>query len=408
MSIQSNFNYPVAYRIGCGRISELAAACTQSGMQRPLIVTDPGIVALPFFATIQGALTEAGLAPAVFSEVAGNPSERDVEAGVAAYTAANADGVVLLGGGSALDVGKCIALMVGNPGSVFDYEDVGDNWTRVNPDVIPPMIAVPTTSGTGSEVGRASVIVDTSDHSKKIIFHPKMQPPLVIADPELTFGLPAKLTAATGMDALAHCFEAYCAPGYHPMADGIALEGMRLVDAHLRIAVQTPAHAEARTHMMMAASMGATAFQKGLGLVHALSHPLGGATNIHHGLANAIFMPYVMLYNKAEISERMERLARYLDLGGDGSGFDRAMRWMLELRHDLGIPHTLAFLDDFDATVAQRLAPLAAKDPSMGGNPRPATVEQLEACFVDALEGRLPGYEAMVASVHAQAPKTSA
>ncbi len=391
---RSNFNYPVSYRIGCGRIAELPAICKELGLVRPLIVSDPGVSGLPFFSAVKESLAEAGIEAGVFAEVAGNPSEADVEAGVAAYKAGDHDGCLLLGGGSALDVGKCIALMVGNAGSVFDYEDVGDNWTRVKPEAIPPMVAIPTTSGTGSEVGRASVIVDSSDHAKKIIFHPKMQPPVVLADPELTFGLPAKLTAATGMDALAHCFEAYCAPGYHPMADGIALEGMRLVHENLRTAVAEPTNTVARTHMMMAASMGATAFQKGLGLVHALSHPLGGATNIHHGLANAIFMPYVMLFNRAEIAERMERLARFLDLPGEGEGFERAMHWMLKLRADLEIPHTLAFLEGFDAAMAKKLAPLAARDPSMGGNPRPATIDELERCFLDALEGRLPGYEA--------------
>ena len=396
-SLVGNYNYPVAYRIGCGRIRELADNCRAQGMARPLIVTDPGVAQLPWFTELCETLGAAGIEAAVFSEVNANPSEKDVDAGVAAYRQGQHDGILLIGGGSALDAGKCVALMVGNAGSVFDYEDVGDNWTRVNPDVIPPMIAIPTTAGTGSEVGRASVIVDTSDHSKKIIFHPKMQPPVVLADPELTFGLPAKLTAATGMDALAHCFEAFCAPGYHPMADGIALEGMRLIEAHLRTAVRDGSNAEARTHMLMAAAMGATAFQKGLGLVHALSHPLGGATNIHHGTANAIFLPYVMLYNREQIAEKMDRLARFLglDMAGD-DGFDAVMKWMLALRKELDMPHTLADAlgpEGFDEAMARQLAPLAARDPSMGGNPRPADLAQLEQCFLDAWRGTLPGYE---------------
>jgi alcohol dehydrogenase class IV len=278
-------------------------------------------------------------------------------------------------------------LVVRNPGNVFDYEDIGDNWKRADPTRIPPMIALPTTAGTGSEVGRAAVIVDERNHAKKIIFHPKMQPSLVIADPEVTFDLPARLTAATGMDALAHCFEAYCAPGYHPMADGIALEGMRLIHENLLKVFAHPRDATARTHMMMAASMGATAFQKGLGLVHALSHPLGGATGLHHGTANAIFLPYVMVYNRAAIEAPMARLARFLDL--PGQGFDAVMQWMLELRRELDLPHTLEGVDGFDGAMAHRLAPLAVADPSLGTNPVPADAAACERVFVKAWRGDL-------------------
>ncbi|MFO7564098.1 MAG: iron-containing alcohol dehydrogenase [Enhygromyxa sp.] len=384
-----NFNYPTAYRIGRGRSRELPDACRERGIKRPLIVTDPGIVALPWFAEIERNLTRpADLAGAVFSEVEQNPDGADVEAGVAAYREHKADGLVLIGGGSALDVGKCIALMVGNPGSVFDYEDVGDNWTKVDPSKIPIKIAVPTTAGTGSEVGRASVIVDPQ-HNKKIIFHPKMQPELVIADPALTIGLPSKLTAATGMDALAHCFEAYCAPFYHPMADGIALEGMRLIKDNLVRVFEQPKDIEARTHMLMASSMGATAFQKGLGLVHALSHPLGGATNVHHGTANAIFLPYVMVFNREAIAKKMDLLARWLDIPVASNGFDAVLGWMIELRKALSLPHTLENVEGFSEAMAARLAPLAVEDPSMGGNPIPASVEDCERLFIKALEGDL-------------------
>ncbi len=384
---QGNFNYPSAYRIGVGRRTELPDGCAQMGMRSPLVVTDPGIAKLPWFGQIIESLSDAGLRVASFDAVAANPDGATVEAGVAAYRDGEHDGVVLIGGGSAMDAGKCVALLANNPGSVFDYEDVGDNWTRADPAKIAPLIAVPTTSGTGSEVGRASVIVDARDHNKKIIFHPKMQPGLVVADPELTFGLPAFITAATGMDALAHCFEAYCAPGYHPMADGIAVQGMRLVREHLPRVFANGHDAVARTHMMMAASMGATAFQKGLGMVHSLSHPLGGATGIHHGLANAIFMPYVMEFNRDVIEERMVYLARALEL--PRPGFDGVMAWMLELRADLSLPHTLDAAPGFDAAMAKRLAPLAAIDPSQGTNPKPATVEQLEGVFLKALRGEL-------------------
>lgn len=386
-ALTGNFNYPTAYRIGAGRLAELASACSELGMTRPLIVTDPGVAALPWFSAVTQALDAAGLGRAVFSDVQPNPTGSDVEAGVAALLEGEHDGVVLIGGGSAMDVGKSVALVARNPGGVFDYEDVGDNWTRADAAKIPPMIAVPTTAGTGSEVGRAGVIVDERDHGKKIIFHPKMQPALVLADPEVTLGLPAGLTAATGMDALAHCFEAYCAPGYHPMADGIALEGMRLVAEYLPRAYTDGADLEARTHMMMAASMGATAFQKGLGLVHALSHPLGGATGLHHGTANAIFLPYVMVFNRDVIEDRMERLSRFLRL--PKAGFDGVMAWMLELRAQLGMPHTLAAADGFDEAMAARLAPMAVADPSMSTNPKQADAAACERVFLAALHGSL-------------------
>jgi alcohol dehydrogenase class IV len=382
-----NFNYPTAYRIGCGRRRELATACLELGLTRPLVVTDPGVAGLPWFKQLVDELGNTGFGVEVWSAVQANPTGSDVAAGVVAYGAGQHDGIVLVGGGSAMDAGKSVALVVRNPGDVFDYEDVGENWKRADADRIPKMIALPTTAGTGSEVGRAAVVVDERDHSKKILFHPRMQPSLVIADPEVTFDLPPRLTAATGMDALAHCFEAYCAPGYHPMADGIALEGMRLIHENLVTVFEHAHDATARTHMMMAASMGATAFQKGLGLVHALSHPLGGATGLHHGTANAIFLPYVMVYNRTAIEAAMVRLARYLDLPGEG--FDAVLHWMLELRSKLELPHTLEVVAGFDEAMAHRLAPLAVADPSMGTNPIPADAAACEQVFLDAWRGNL-------------------
>lgn len=385
---RGNFNYPTAYRIGCGRRVELAAACKELSLRRPLVVTDPVVSKLPWFHELVDTLRDAGLPVAIFDAVPANPDGATVDAGVAVFRKGEHDGVVLIGGGSAMDAGKCVALLAGNFGSVFDYEDVGDNWKRADPAEIAPIVAVPTTAGTGSEVGRASVIVDERDHNKKIIFHPKMQPGLVIADPELTFGLSPFVTAATGMDALAHCFEAFCAPGYHPMADGIAVEGMRLIREHLPRVFVDGNDAESRTHMMMAASMGATAFQKGLGMVHSLSHPLGGATGIHHGLANAIFMPYVMEFNKSVIEEKMWFLARALEL--PRAGYDGVMEWMLGLRSALGLPHTLeGAAKGFDAAMAKRLAPLAARDPSQGTNPKEATEAELEGVFLKAWKGEL-------------------
>ena len=384
----ASFNYPTPYRIGPGRVAELADSCDELGLRRPLLVSDPGIVALPWFAALEAQLAAATqLEVARFAAIQQNPTGEDVAAGVAAYRAHAADGLILVGGGSALDVGKCIALLVDNPGSVFDYEDVGGNYRRADPDKVARKIAVPTTAGTGSEVGRASVIVD-EQHRKQIIFHPNMLPELVIADPELCVGLPPRLTAATGMDAFAHCFEALCAPGYHPMADGIALEGLALIQRALLRAYVDGEDLDARMDMLMAASMGATAFQKGLGLVHALSHPLGGATGLHHGTANAIFLPYVMVFNRPAIAETMERLARLLGLTG-ASGFDAVLDWVLELRRELGLPHTLAGVPGISEALLEQLAPLAVDDPSMAGNPVPADAEACAELFVRALRGEL-------------------
>jgi alcohol dehydrogenase class IV len=386
-SLIGNFNYPSAYRIGAGRVRELAECCELLEISRPLIVTDPGIISLDWFAPIQPALEAAGISAHVFSEIDANPSVVHIDAGLLAATAHKADGLILIGGGSALDAGKCIALLAHNPGTVLDYEDIGDRWKQADGAKILKTIAIPTTAGTGSEVGRAAVIVDPSDHNKKIIFHPKMQPDLVLADPELTVGLPPRLTAATGMDALAHCFEAYCAPGYHPMADGIALEGLRLVHENLVRAYQDGTDLSARTHLLMAASMGATAFQKGLGLIHALSHPVGGLTGLHHGTANSIFQPYVMIHNRAVIEDRMPRLAKHLGLTGGDGGFDTVLEWILALRSQLELPHTLEGIIDEELT--STIVPMAAADPSLATNPKPCTYEEIERVLLKSLHGDL-------------------
>lgn len=388
---RGDFNYPSRYRIGAGRRAELAGVCRELGIARPLVVTDPGLRALDWFAPIEASLSDAGLAVAVFSEVAPNPASDDVDAGVAAARAHDADGCLAIGGGSALDVGKCIALLARNPGGILDYEDVGDNWRRADAARMLPTIALPTTAGTGSEVGRAAVILDPRDHGKKIVFHPDMQPDAVIADPELTLGLPPGLTASTGMDALAHCFEAWCAPGYHPMADGIALEGMRLIDRFLPRAFADGGDLEARTHMLMAASMGATAFQKGLGLVHALSHPVGGVAGIHHGTLNAIFQPYVMIHNRAAIEGRMPRVASALGLpgagGSDGAAFEAVLEWTLALRRRLALPEDLA--GRIDEARVPEIVRLAARDPSLATNPKPCSETEIEDVLRRTIVGEL-------------------
>ena len=382
-----NWNYPTSVRFGAGRIAELPAVCKELGMRKPLLVTDPGLRKLPMIESALASLRGAGLGDSVFSDIRANPVGKNVDDGVAFYKAHGCDGIIAFGGGSALDVGKTIALMVGQTRPLWDFEDREDWYTRVNVAGMAQTIAVPTTAGTGSEVGRASVILDEASHLKKIIFHPKMLPAVVIADPELTVGLPPRITAATGMDALAHCLEAYCAPGFHPLADGIALEGMRLIKEWLPVAVKDGSNVTARAHMLAAASMGATAFQKGLGAIHSLSHPVGARYNTHHGETNAVVMPYVLAFNRPAIEERMTRLARYLNL--PDPGFPAVLAWVLNLRKEIGIPNTLAELgvkeSDLDV-----LVPEAVNDPSTGGNPRPAAAAEMREMFVNAIRGRLP------------------
>ncbi|MCA3659853.1 MAG: iron-containing alcohol dehydrogenase, partial [Methylobacterium sp.] len=321
MILRGNWNYPTSVRFGAGRISELADAVRKAGFSRPLLVTDPVLAKMPMVAAAKAQLDAAGLPCAIFSDVKPNPVAANVEAGIAVLRAGQHDGVVAFGGGSALDAGKVIAFMAGQTRPMWDFEDVGDWWTRADPAGIFPIVAVPTTAGTGSEVGRAGVITDEFTHTKKVIFHPLMMPKITICDPELTIGMPRLITVGTGMDAFAHCLEAYCGPFYHPLADGIALEGMRLVKEYLPRAAKDGADLEARSHMMSAAAMGATAFQKALGAIHALSHPVGSLYNTHHGMTNAVFMPYVLEFNRRAIDEKLTRVAAYLGLQPSYSAF---------------------------------------------------------------------------------------
>lgn len=381
-----NWNYPTSVRFGCGRIAELPGACRDLGMTRPLLVTDPGLAALPMVAEAVARCADAGLPAAVFSGIKGNPTGANVDAGTAALRAGEHDGVIAMGGGSALDAAKAIALMAGQRRPLWDFEDRADWWTRVDTDAMVPVVAVPTTSGTGSEVGRASVITDTDAGIKKIIFHPRMLPARVLCDPALTTGLPRHLTAATGMDALSHLLEAWCAPGFHPLADGVALEGMRLVRRSLVRAVEQPDDLEARSEMMAASLMGATAFQKGLGAMHALSHPVGATTDAHHGLANAVFMPYVLAFNEGAVASRLEDLARYLDLPARGAG--AVLDWVLDLRTTLDIPHGADALG-VTAPLIPQLAAMAVEDPSAGGNPVPLDVAGTTRLLTAALAGEV-------------------
>ena len=383
---KTNWSYPTRVLFGDGRIAELGEAAKGAGFKRPLIVTDPGLMKLPVIEQARGILAKAGIEASVWGNVLANPTESNLAEGLAVYQKGGHDSVVAIGGGSALDCGKCIAFMAGQTRPIWDFEDVGDWWTRANADGIAPVIAVPTTAGTGSEVGRAGVITKEDTHEKKIIFHPKMLPVVTICDPELTVALPARLTAGTGMDAFAHCLEAFCAPTYHPMSAGIAVEGIRLVKDNLAKAVANGKDLHARGNMMSAAAMGAVSFQKGLGAIHSLSHPVGSLYNTHHGLTNGVYMPYVLVMNREAITDKIDYLARVLDIQG---GFDGFQSWVLDLRKTIGVPHTLKELGVPDTSKADQIARMAIVDPTAGTNPVPLTEANAKALFLAAFEGQL-------------------
>jgi alcohol dehydrogenase len=382
---KANWNYPTAVRFGPGRISELPDALRTAGITRPLLVTDAGLVNLPITQNTIQLLKNARIPVGVFADVKPNPVAANVEAGIKVLREGGHDGVIAFGGGSGLDVGKVIAFMAGQTRPMWDFEDIGDWWTRADAAGIFPIVAVPTTAGTGSEVGRAGVITDETSHTKKVIFHPLMMPKVVIADPELTVGMPRFITIGTGMDALAHCLEAYCAPGYHPLADGIAVEGIRLVFENLPKVALNPDDVEARGHLMSAAAMGATAFQKGLGAIHALSHPVGALYDTHHGMTNAVFMPYVLVVNRPAIEAKLARLAAYLGLAPTFEAFQHAI---IGLRLRLDVPHTLAAFN-VDGSQRERIGDMAIVDPTAGGNPVELTRDRALEIFDRAMEGRI-------------------
>ena len=385
-TLTGNWNYPTRMMVGPGRIADLPKACASLGMKRPILITDAGLRDLPMTKNAIALLDAAGMPCALYSDVKGNPVGANVEGGVAAYRAHGADGVIAFGGGSGLDAAKAVALMVGQDLPIWDFEDVGDNWLRVKPEGVAPIVAVPTTAGTGSEVGRASVITNEDTHEKKIIFHPTMMPGIVISDPELTLGLPPHITATTGVDAFVHCFEAYSATSYHPMADGVALEGMRLIADALPRAYADGSNLEARADLLTAASMGATAFQKGLGAVHGLAHPIGAVFDTHHGLTNAVLLPYVMRFNEAAIKDKADLLGRVLNLSR--TDFTGLMDWVLRFRDRLGIPHKASALG-IDMNRSAEIAKAAEADPSTGGNPIPVTAADYEKILAAAYEGKL-------------------
>ena len=384
--MKSNWNYPTTVWTGEGRSADLSEACLLANIKNPLFVTDKDLVTLPMTIKTIDSLKKIFKDINIFSKFSGNPFGKNINEGVELYNKGKCDGVIAFGGGSALDVGKGIAFMCGQTRPIWDFEDIGDYWKRADENKISPIIAIPTTAGTGSETGRASAIINEETGVKKIIFHPKFMPTIVILDPILTIDLPPRITAATGMDALAHNLEAFCAPGFHPMADGIALEGMRLIKNSLSLAVKDGQNIKARSEMLAAGSMGSTAFQKGLGAIHSLSHPVNAQFNVHHGLSNAIFMPYVLTFNKKEISERIVSICDYLGLE---KSFDSFMQWIMDLRIEFNIPHKLSDVVDEEKIDLEKLSKMAFDDPSTGSNPKKLTKEDMKTMYQRSISGEL-------------------
>ena len=378
-----NWNYPTPIWFGINRIKEAQIACDNLKIKNPLIVTDPGILQTSIITKVINSLSNE---TKVYSDVQGNPTGKNVTNGVDFFNKGNHDGVIAVGGGSGMDVGKGIAFMAGQSRPIWDFEDIGDYWTRANSDKIYPIIAIPTTAGTGSETGRAGVFTNEKTHEKKIIFHPKMMPGIVILDPDLIIELPPSLTAFTGMDVLAHCLEAYSSNFFHPLSQGIALEGISIVKKYLVRAFKDGQDIEARSNMLCGSSMGSTAFQKGLGAIHSLSHPVGAIYNSHHGLTNAVFMPYVLERNREAIEEKINAVARYLDL--ENSTFEGFMKWILDLRKELKIPHTLKELIN-DNSRLEEMSKMALNDPSTGGNPISLTQNDFFDLYKNSYDGKL-------------------
>ncbi len=381
----TNWNYPTPIRFGIDRVKELSLFIDELKISNPLIVTDPQFREVDQFKGIIDSLNNSNKNYSIFSEIKGNPTGTNIRDGVDVFLKNKNDGVIAIGGGSSLDAGKAVAFMSKQKENIWYFEDIGDNWTKAIIDNLPKVIAIPTTAGTGSETGRASLIVDEETYTKKIIFHPTMLPDLVVLDPSLTISLPKHLTAATGMDALAHCLEAYCSNNFHPMAHGIALEGIKIIKENLVTAYNDPGNIEARAKMLVSSMMGSTAFQKGLGAIHSLSHPINAVNDVHHGLSNAIFMPYVVKFNQSQIEERIFFLSKYIDL--ENQSFDGFLQWILDLRKQLAIPHTLKDLNinfDFD-----KLSKMALVDPSTSTNPLDLNEDDMKALYISSYEGNL-------------------
>ena len=384
--MKSNWNYPTTIWVGNNRINEITLACQNLKITKPLLVTDKDLISLDFVTNVINIIKKKFDNLKIFSNFSGNPIGENVEEGVSEYKKNNCNGVIAFGGGSGLDVGKAIAFMSGQSRPIWDFEDVGDNWKKADENNIAPIIAVPTTAGTGSETGRASAIINKKTGVKKIIFHPKFLPSVVILDPVLTIDLSPRLTAATGMDALAHNLEAFCAPGFHPMADGIAIEGIKLIKKSLLTAVNNGKDIQARSDLLAAASMGSTSFQKGLGAIHSLSHPINSQFNVHHGLSNAIFMPYVLTFNKKFIEKRIISICDYLNLD---KNFDSFLNWILDLRKTLKIPNKLSDVVEVNKINIDKLSQMALEDPSTATNPKKMTIDDMKILYQHSISGKL-------------------
>jgi len=376
-----NWNYPTTVWFGPNRSQQIQQACDALSVKNPLIVTDPGLLQTPIIDEINSNLSSK---TNVYSDVQGNPTGSNVTNGVKVFLEGNHDGVIAIGGGSGMDAGKGIAFLAHQSRPLWDFEDIGDWWTRADSDVIKPIIAIPTTAGTGSEVGRAGVFLNEDNHKKKIIFHPKMLPQIAILDPSLTINLPKGITAGTGMDALAHCLEAYSSPFYHPMAEGTALEGLRLVKENIQEVYHNGKNIEARAHMLVASMMGSAAFQKGLGAIHSITHPVNSLYHTHHGTTNGTVMPFVLNYNRSTIEDKFVRLANFLDIKG---GFDGIVQWVIDLKKEMDIPETLKDMG-VEPGDEVKLAPLAQEDPSTGGNPLEMTEEKFKELILNCISGK--------------------
>ena len=376
-----NWNYPTNVWFGVDRSKEIQKACDTLGIKNPLIVTDPGLLQTSIIDEINSGLSSN---TQIYSDVQGNPTGSNVTNGVKVFLEGSHDGVIAIGGGSGMDAGKGIAFLAHQSKPLWDFEDIGDWWTRADSSVIKPIIAIPTTAGTGSEVGRAAVFLNEENHKKKIIFHPKMLPQIAILDPSLTLNLPKSITAGTGMDALAHCIEAYSSPFYHPMAEGTALEGLRLVKENIQEVYHNGNNVEARSHMLVASMMGAAAFQKGLGAIHSITHPVNSLYKTHHGTTNGTVMPFVLNYNRSTIEEKFNRLANFLDIK---NGFEGIVDWIIELKKEMEIPETLKDMGVNEGDEI-KLAPLAQEDPSTGANPLEMTVERFQELILNCISGK--------------------
>ena len=377
-----DWSFPVPIAYGPGRLKEIAGFCRDAGMSRPLVVTDRGSAALPFLADLMRLLSEGGLHAALYSEISPNPRDDEIAGGRAMFRDGGHDGIIAIGGGSGMDGGKAIALTATNDIDLwaFEFEQTPPDMSAHAP--FPPLITIPTTAGTGAETESTAMITDTAKGMKWCIWHAELKPALALLDPEITLGLPPHLTAWTGADALVHAIEAYCVPGFHPLCDGVALEGLRLVARWLPVAVAEPGNLQARGAMLAGSCLAGVAFLKGLGMVHAVSHMVGAEYDTQHGLTNAVLLPSVLRFNAGHIEDKVTPMAQAMGL--TETGFDAVHAHICALLDDIGIPKTLADIG-VSEDCAARIAAKALQDSAAGTNPRPASAAEVEALVLEAI-----------------------